>query len=339
MLKVLIVDDSALVRKVFTRELSKAADIQVIGTAHDPYIARDMIVELKPDVITLDIEMPRMDGLTFLEKLMRYYPLPVVVVSSLAKEGGEVALKAIELGAVDVVAKPSASYSVGDMGPQLIQKVRAAGCISINSLTNKPVYTRSQNNALIKTSSKVIAIGASTGGTEAIKAVLSSLPANMPPILIVQHMPPAFIKAFAARLNQFCLLEVKEAIHGESVTNGKVLISPGDKHMELRRSGASYFVELNSEPYVHYQRPSVEVLFESVSQYAGSNSIGVLLTGMGKDGAQGLLSMKKAGAYTIAQNEQSSVVFGMPKEAILLGGASTIAHLNDIASILVRESQ
>lgn len=340
MIKVLIVDDSALVRKVFSRELSKAVDIEVVGIAQDPYVARDLIVELKPDVITLDIEMPRMDGLTFLEKLMKYYPMPVVVVSSLAQEGGETALKALELGAVEVVVKPSASYSVSEMGHQLIQKVRAAACVSIESLRKR----RSENavvlpkirTAMIKTSSKVIAIGASTGGTEAIKEILTALPANMPPILAVQHMPPYFIKAFAARLNSLSSLEVKEASDGESATNGKVLIAPGDKHMELRRSGANYYVVLHQKPQVHYQRPAVEMLFDSVATYAGSNAIGVILTGMGKDGAKGLLNMKTAGAYTIAQDEQSSIVFGMPKEAIQLGAAATVASLSDIPALLVK---
>jgi len=342
MIKVLIVDDSALVRKVFSRELAKAGDIEVVGTAHDPYMARDRIVELKPDVVTLDIEMPRMDGLTFLEKLMKYYPMPVVVVSSLAQEGGETALKALELGAVEVVAKPSASYSVNEMGPQLIQKVRAAACVNIDNIRKNRIQntaTLAKNRtAMIKTSSKVIAIGASTGGTEAIKDVLVGLPANMPPILVVQHMPPYFIKAFAARLNSMCTLEVKEALDGESVTSGKVLISPGNKHMELRRSGANYYVVLNDKPLVHYQRPAVEILFDSVAQYAGSNAIGVILTGMGKDGAKGLLNMKTAGAYTIAQDEQSSIVFGMPKEAINLGAAATVASLSDIPALLIKVS-
>jgi len=340
MIKVLIVDDSALVRKVFSRELSKAADIEVVGTAHDPYMARDKIVELKPDVITLDIEMPRMDGLTFLEKLMKYYPMPVVIVSSLAQAGGETALRAIELGAVEVVAKPSASYSVNEMGPQLIHKVRAAACVNIDNLRKRqiknPAGISKVHTALIKTSNKVIAIGASTGGTEAIKDVLTALPANMPPILVVQHMPPYFIKSFAARLDSLCTLEVKEASDGESVTSGKVLIAPGNKHMELRRSGANYYVVLNDKPLVHYQRPAVEMLFDSVAQYAGSNAIGVILTGMGKDGAKGLLNMKTAGAYTIAQDEQSSIVFGMPKEAILLGAVDTVAGIHDIPALLVK---
>jgi len=335
-IKVLIVDDSAMVRKILSRELSQASDIEVVGTAPDPYIARDKIVELTPDVLLLDIEMPRMDGLTFLEKLMRHHPMPVIIVSSLARAGGTVVLRALELGAVEVLAKPGSSYSVADMGAQLIEKVRAAAAVkrfTPLSFTNikRPIK---QESALIKTTNKIIAIGASTGGTEAIKEVLLGLPADMPPVLIVQHMPQYFTKSFADRLDSICALKVKEAEDQEPATPGKVLIAPGNRHMELRRSGASYFVKLHDGPLVFHQRPSVEHLFDSVAQYAGANSVGVILTGMGKDGAQGLLTMKERGAYTIAQDERTSIVFGMPREAIALGAAMRVTGLGDIAQLL-----
>lgn len=335
-IKVLIVDDSAMIRKVFSEQLSKDPEIEVVGTAPNPFIARDKIVFLKPDVILLDIEMPLMDGLTFLEKLMRYQPMPVIIVSSLALKSGDVVLKAIELGAVEVVAKPGESYSVGDMGEQLIEKIKAAAKARyIKKVKFNDTVNKKKSNSLIKTTNKIIAIGASTGGTEAIKKVLTSLPSDMPPIVIVQHMPHNFTKSFADRLNQICDLEVKEAEDNEIVGVGKVLIAPGNKHMELRRSGAKYYVEVKDGPLVFHQRPSVEILFNSVAEYAGKNSIGVILTGMGKDGAKGLLCMKNAGAYTIAQDEDSSVVFGMPKEAIELGGAIKIMSLERIAGELI----
>ncbi len=338
-IKVLIIDDSAMIRKVFTQELSKDPEIEVVGAAPDPYVGRDMIVNLKPDVITLDIEMPRMDGLTFLEKLMKHYPLPVVVVSSLAKHGGDVALKAIELGAVEVISKPGTSYSVGDMSEQLIQKVKAAAKVKVmKPLTNfktAPVSNISSAAINIKTTNQIIAIGASTGGTEALREVLTNLPANTPPILIVQHMPQNFTKAFADRLNTLCKIRVKEAEEGEFLSVGKALIAPGNRHMEIRRSGTSYYVELLDGPMMFHQRPAVEILFNSVAKFAGKNAVGVILTGMGKDGAQGLLNMKQAGARTIAQDEKSCIVFGMPKEAIDLGAAQTIQPLQNIPKTII----
>jgi len=335
-IKVLIVDDSAMVRKILSQELNNSPDIEVVGTAPDPYIGRDLIVQLKPDVLILDIEMPRMDGLTFLEKLMTHHPMPVIIVSSLAKKGGDVALKALELGAAEVLSKPGEAYSIGDMSEQLIEKIKAVAGLKPQKLNfSQQAVKRIANSALIKTTNKIIAIGASTGGTEALKEVLIALPANMPPILIVQHMPQHFTKAFADRLNSLCVLDIKEAEDRDLATPGKVLIAPGNKHMVLKRSGASYYVEIKDGPLVFHQRPSVEVLFQSVAKYAGSNAIGVILTGMGKDGAKGLLQMREAGAYTIAQNEASCIVFGMPKEAIQMGAAMKVESLSSIPVHLV----
>lgn len=338
-IKVLIIDDSGMVRKVLTRALSKDPEIEVVGTAPDPYIGRDKIVFLRPDVVILDIEMPKMDGLTFLEKLMKYYPLPVIIVSSLAKEGCEVALRALELGAVEVMAKPGAAYTVQDLSEQLIEKVKAASGIKrFERLLHKRELAA--NGAPIKktffrTTNKIVAIGASTGGTEAIKEVLTGLPVEIPPVLVVQHMPEHFTRAFAERLNALCKFEVKEAEDGDLATPGKVLLAPGNRHMVLKRSGTQYYVEIKNGPLVYHQRPSVEVLFTSVAQTAGPNAVGVIMTGMGKDGATGLLEMKNAGAFTIAQDEETSVVYGMPKEAAAIGAVNIIAPLDKIPQILV----
>lgn len=340
-IKVLIIDDSAMIRKVFEQELSKDPEIEVVGTAPDPIVGRDKIVYLKPDVITLDIEMPRMDGLTFLGKLMQHYPIPVVVVSSLAKKGGDVALKAMELGAVEVLSKPGSAYSVGDMSEQLIEKVKAASRVKVYKRTEQSqVLTREQNSAMVasmavKTTNKIIAIGASTGGTEALKEVISRLPANAPPVVVVQHMPQNFTKAFADRLNSICQVQVKEAVDGEYLATGKVLIAPGNQHMEIRRSGINYYVTLFDGPMMFHQRPAVEILFNSVAKYAGQNAVGAILTGMGKDGAQGLLNMRQAGANTVAQDEKTSIVFGMPKEAIDIGAAQVVKPLQSIAQTLL----
>jgi len=267
-IKVLVVDDSAIVRKIFNEELSKEPDIEVVGTAPDPYIARDKIVHLKPDVIILDIEMPRMDGLTFLKKLMKYYPLPVIIVSSLTPKGSTMAVEAIEDGAIEVLAKPGGAYSVGDMCIQLKEKIRAA---SRANMKRKPSPVSQPkigiiSHSLKETTQKVIAIGASTGGTEALKEVLINMPQNSPGIVIVQHMPANFTTAFAERLNQICQIEVKEAKDGDSVINGRALIAPGNFHMLIRRSGARYYVNIKDGPLVHHQRPAVDVLFKSVSQ-------------------------------------------------------------------------
>ncbi|HBD08833.1 MAG TPA: chemotaxis response regulator protein-glutamate methylesterase [Syntrophobacteraceae bacterium] len=341
-IKVLIVDDSAIVRKIFTQELSKHTDIEVVGTAPDPYVARDKIVQLQPDVITLDIEMPRMDGLSFLRKLMKYHPVPTIIVSSLTPKNSEMALEALESGAVEVLAKPGGAYSVGDMSIQLVEKIRAAAQVRpqagvasspSSKAESKPVGTL-RAKSLTQTTHKILAVGASTGGTEALKAVLTRLPPNTPGIVIVQHMPPRFTTAFADRLNTLCQIEVREAKSGDSLYPGLALIAPGNYHMLLKRSGARYFVDIKTGPLVCHQRPSVDVLFHSVAQYAGANAIGVIMTGMGADGARGMAEMRQAGAHTISQDESSCVVFGMPKEAIRHGGVERVATLNDIPAAI-----
>jgi two-component system, chemotaxis family, protein-glutamate methylesterase/glutaminase len=338
-IKVLIVDDSAIVRKIFSEELSKEPDIEVVGTAPDPFVARDKIVLRKPDVITLDIEMPRMDGLTFLKKLMQHHPLPVVLVSSLTPQGSKMAMEALENGAVEVLAKPGPSYSVGDMSAQLKEKIRAAARVNIDRL--RTVSTSLKNApgpvscALQETTQKMIAIGASTGGTEALKKILTMLPVNIPGLVIVQHMPAHFTASFAERLNKECKIEVREARDGDSVLNGLALIAPGNYHMLINRSGARYRVVVKDGPLVHHQRPAVDVLFNSVSQYAGSNAVGVILTGMGADGAAGMLKLKQAGAKTIAQDEASCIVFGMPREAIKMGGVDRVVPLERIPQEMI----
>lgn len=333
----LVIDDSAMVRKILTEELSKDNEIEVVGTAPDPYIGRDKIVSLKPDVLILDIEMPRMDGLTFLNKLMRAFPMPVIILSSLAVSGSEVVFKAYELGALEVICKPGESYTVEDMGEQLRDKVKAV--YQVKRFKKKRYEenrtTPIKSKSMLKTTNTVVAIGASTGGTEAIFNILKMLPADVPPILIVQHMPQHFTKAYAQRLNDTCEIEVREASDGDRLMNGTALLAPGNRHMELRRSGAIYHVCISDGPLMFHQRPSVEVLFNSIADYAGRNSIGIILTGMGKDGANGLLKMKDSGAYTVAQNEESCVVFGMPKEAITIGAAKRVLHLNQIYKVIL----
>ena len=334
-IRVLIVDDSAVVRKVFSNELSRERGINIIGTAPDPYVARDKIVKLKPDVVTLDIEMPRMDGITFLKKLMKYYPLPVIIVSSLTPKGGKMALEALASGALEVISKPSAAYSVGDMSVQLADKIRAVARVNVTErvkLMNRSeaVTPVTLSSALIASTNKIIAIGASTGGTEAIKTILTAMPPNSPGIVIVQHMPANFTTSFAERLDSLSQITVKEANDGDSVSNGQALLAPGNFHMLLKRSGARYYVQVKKGPLIHHQRPAADVLFRSVANYAGANAVGIILTGMGSDGASGLLEMKKAGARTVAQDEKSCVVFGMPKEAIKLGAADKVVSLGDV---------
>ena len=333
-IRVLIVDDSAVVRKVFVGELSRARGIEVVGTAPDPYVARDKIVQLRPDVVTLDIEMPRMDGITFLKKLMKHYPLPVIIVSSLTEKGSKMALEALSAGALEVISKPSAAYSVGDMGVQLADKIRAVAHVNPRAaVTDRPAMPACSYDPvghLAKTTNQIIAIGASTGGTEAIRTVLETMPHNAPGIVIVQHMPARFTTSFAERLDSLSQIRVREAADGDSVVNGRALLAPGNYHMLLRRSGARYYVEIKTGPMIHHQRPAVDVLFRSVARTAGANAVGVILTGMGADGATGMLEMKLAGVRTIAQNEQTCVVFGMPKEAIKKGGVDQVVPLSAI---------
>lgn len=330
--RVLVVDDSALVRRVFTQELSQDPNIEVIGAAADPYAARDKIVELKPDVLTLDVEMPRMDGITFLRKLMRHYPMPVIVVSSLTPAGGDLAMQALEAGAVDVMCKAGSSLGVNDMAYELCQKIKAAAKVVVHARTETSRARQAAPVlALARATHKVVAIGASTGGTEALVRVLTAMPPNAPGIVIVQHMPEHFTRSFAERLDRLCQIRVKEAENGDSVVPGKALLAPGNYHMLLRRSGANFVVDVKTGPLVNRHRPSVNVLFKSVARCAGRNAIGVILTGMGSDGAEGMKAMHDAGAQTIAQDESSCVVFGMPKEAIKCEAVDRIIHLERIA--------
>jgi len=338
MIKVLIVDDSAVVRKILTEELSRYRDIEIVGTAVDPYVARDKIVKLRPDVITLDLEMPRMDGLSFLARLMKYNPMPVVVLSSLAPKNSKTALKALELGAVEVLCKPESAYSTPDISRSLVHAIRAAASARIGIHPEKSKHSGERvqlKDFHLQTTDKVIAIGASTGGTKAIEVVLSNMPATSPGMVIVQHMPERFTTTFAERLNETCQMEVREACDNDRVIPGIALIAPGNRHMLLQRSGAHYLVKIKDGPRVHYQRPSVDVLFHSVAKNAGRNAIGVLLTGMGADGAKGLLAMSENGAYTLAQDEETCVVFGMPKEAIRLGAVDEVVPLPDISRVII----
>ncbi|MCK5073013.1 MAG: chemotaxis response regulator protein-glutamate methylesterase [Bacteriovoracaceae bacterium] len=336
-IKVLIIDDSAIVRKILTHDLARDPAIEIVGTAPDPYVARDMIVELKPDVLTLDVEMPRMDGITFLKKLMKYYPIPVIVVSSLTPRGGEVALEALESGAVEVMCKPGSAYSVEDMSLDLIEKIKAVSSVVVNKKGfNHVAATKNQPRlSMTRTTNKIITVGASTGGTQALQYLLTTMPRNIPGIVIVQHMPEKFTESFANRLNELCEINVKEARDGDRVISGSALIAPGNKHVIIKRSGAQYYVQVKDGPLVCRHRPSVEVLFKSAAQFAGKNAIGLIMTGMGKDGASGLLEMKRSGAKTIGQDEKSCVVFGMPKEAIAMGAVDYVVSLEKIPSKLV----
>jgi two-component system, chemotaxis family, protein-glutamate methylesterase/glutaminase len=334
MIRVLVVDDSAVVRRVLSEALSAAPDIEVVGSAVDPYVARDKIAALRPDVLTLDVEMPRMDGLTFLEKLMAHHPMPVVVVSSLTPKSSAMALRALELGAVSVVSKPGSQFSVADVAREIVSQVRAAAQAKVRPVTPRPEIAgtgRPKARDLI-TTKKVLAIGASTGGPRAIEELLTSLPASFPGTVIAQHMPSQFTGEFARRLDSICSMHVAEAQDGDEVLAGRALIAPGGRHMLVTRVGASYIVRLKDAPAVNHHRPSVDVLLESVAKAAGANAVGVILTGMGSDGAKGLLAMRNAGAHTIAQDEATSIVFGMPKEAAALGAASEVLPLGKISA-------
>lgn len=337
-IRVLIVDDSATARAVLKEILSTDKDIEVVGVAPDAYVARDKVVSLKPDVICLDVEMPRMDGITFLKKLMQHMPTPVVMVSSLTRKGAQVTLDALAAGAVDFVAKPHANIYDGseEIRDDLLSKVKNAARARVKKIESRVDKNQKSNiirsSALAETTKKVIAIGASTGGTEALREVLERLPSNAPGVVIVQHMPASFTAPFAERLNRLCEIEVKEAQNGEFVETGKAIIANGAYHMVLRRSGARYFVELGSGATVSGHKPSVDVLFNSVAKCAGGNAVGVILTGMGSDGAKGMQNMHSMGAKTIAQDEKSCVVFGMPKVAIELGGVDRVVSLEQIPS-------
>ncbi|MCE8031235.1 chemotaxis response regulator protein-glutamate methylesterase [Halomonas daqingensis] len=336
-IKVLCVDDSALIRDLLSEIINSQPDMEVVAVAPDPLVARDLIKQHNPDVLTLDVEMPRMDGLDFLERLMRLRPMPVLMVSSLTQAGSEITLRALELGALDFVAKPSLGIRSGmlEYANDIAEKIRAAAKSRPRQARQAQAAPRAALKAPLVSSEKLIIIGASTGGTEAIRAVLEPLPANSPAILITQHMPGGFTRSFAERLNRLCSIIVKEASDGERVLPGHAYIAPGDAHLKLARSGANYVARLDDGPPVNRHRPSVDVLFHSAATQAGRNAIGVILTGMGKDGAAGLLEMRQAGSATLAQDEASCVVFGMPREAIALGGAVEVVGLDDIPERLM----
>ncbi len=344
-IKVLVVDDSAIVRKILTDTIAAEDDMEVVGTAPDPFVARDKILALKPDVLTLDIEMPRMDGLTFLKKLMQFHPLPVIVISSLAQPSCDISLEALRNGAVDVMAKPGGPYSIGELREELPAKLRAAARAQIRKVERAappaplppvPVAPRPVLRQSMFHPDTVVAIGASTGGTEAIHDVLIKLPADIPCMVLTQHIPRLFSTSFADRLNRACAFEVKEASDGDELRPGRALLAPGDFHMVLRKVGATYRVQLQNGPKVCYQRPAVDVMFASVAAAAKANAVGVLLTGMGADGAQGMLAMRKAGARTIAQNEETCVVYGMPREAVRMGAAEQVLPLHSIAPAILK---
>lgn len=337
-IRVLIVDDSAIVRKFLSETIAAESDMEVVGVAPDPFVARDKILALQPDVLTLDIEMPRMDGLTFLKKLMVYHPMPAVIISSLGHASSEVTLDALRIGAVDVIAKPGGPYSVGELRTCLPQKLRAAAAASMRKREPAapiPVARPPQEPRTFRPGT-VIAIGASTGGTEAIREVLVQLPADTPGIVITQHIPAVFSTAFANRLDKLCALEVKEASDGDEIKPGRVLIAPGNYHMIVRRSGNGMRVQIQDGPRVCYQRPSVDVMFASVAEVVKDRAIGVILTGMGADGARGLLRMKEMGALTLAQDEESCVVYGMPREAVKLNAVDQSLPLSRVAGAILK---
>lgn len=345
-IKVLCVDDSALIRSLMTEIINSQPDMTVVATAPDPLVARDLIKQLNPDVLTLDVEMPRMDGLDFLEKLMRLRPMPVVMVSSLTERGSEITMRALELGAVDFVTKPRLGIRDGllEYTELIADKIRAASHARLQPARRPPtsVGATSCSAALapmlhipLLSTEKLIIVGASTGGTEAIREVLQPLPPDCPGIMIAQHMPAGFTHSFAQRLNGLCRITVKEAVHGERVLPGHAYIAPGGYHLSLARSGANYVAQVDQEPPVNRHRPSIDVLFDSVATHAGKNAIGIILTGMGRDGAAGLLRMRQAGAYTLAQDEASCVVFGMPREAIEMGAANEVVSIKEMSHRLM----
>ncbi len=334
--RVLIVDDSALVRRILSDALSRHDDIEVVGTATDPYVARERIVQLRPDVITLDIEMPRMDGLSFLAKLMKHFPIPVVVVSSLTPQNSETAFRALSLGAVGVIAKPGSSMAAADIVDELADAVREASHARVVKRVDlaEPVSVR-PTIATLESTHKLIALGASTGGTQALERVLRSFPVDAPATVIVQHMPEHFTASFAKRLDTMCSMSVREAKDGDYLAPGLALVAPGGKHLIVQASGARWVARVKDGPKVHHQRPAVDVTFQSVARAAGRNAVAALLTGMGADGAKGMLSMREAGAYTVAQDEATCVVYGMPREAVKAGAAVDVLPLDEIAGALL----
>lgn len=348
-IKVLIIDDSALIRSLLTEIISKQPDMEVVGTAPDPLVAREKIKTLNPDVLTLDVEMPKMDGIAFLEKLMRLRPMPVVMVSSLTEKSSAITLHALELGAFDFVTKPRIDIRNGlqEYAGELISKIRGAAKARLarplpgSSAAHMPVQQKNSADVVLaaehrsfSTTEKVILVGASTGGTEALRTFLVDMPPDCPAILIAQHMPETFTKTFAKRLDSLCRIAVKEAEHGERVLPGHGYLAPGNRHLLLKRSGANYITELSDGPPVSRHRPSVDVLFRSAANCAGKNAVGIIMTGMGDDGAAGMLEMHQAGACTLAQDEESCVVFGMPKEAIARGGVDEVVPLQEMSSRL-----
>lgn len=357
MIKVMIIDDSAVVRRTMSEVLALEKDIEVIATASDPYDATEKLKKLVPDVIVLDIEMPRMDGLTFLKKVMTQHPIPIIICSSKAEKDSQNIFQAMQFGAVDIIQKPKVGTKdfIEESRIRISDAIRAARLINVKKIKDRasavnpnpvsPKYTADvimpmpPPNISIETTESIIVVGASTGGTEALKVFLEKLPIDCPSVVIVQHMPEKFTAAFATRLNGICDVSIKEAENNDTVLRGRVLIAPGNKHMLLKRAGARYFVELKDGPLVSRHRPSVDVLFRSAARYAGKNAIGIIMTGMGDDGAHGMLEMKKAGAFNIAQNEETSVVFGMPKEAIKIGAVDKILPLEEIADFVVHKTK
>ena len=350
-IRVLIVDDSAVVRQTMAEILSSDPNIEIMGTAADPLIAAERMKDEVPDVITLDVEMPRMDGLTFLKKIMTQHPIPVVMCSSLTTGGSETVLKALEYGAVDIIEKPKLGAkqffeeskmricdAVRSASLAKIGRMRERSSLAVPKLTADAVIEKPVSRAMIQTTEKVIVVGASTGGTEALRIFLESMPPDAPGIVIVQHMPEKFTEAFAKRIDGLCRISVKEAANDDSVIRGRALIAPGNRHMLLKRSGARYYVEIKDGPLVCRHRPSGDVLFRSAARYAGKNVVGVIMTGMGDDGAKGMLEMKEAGAFNIAQDEESCVVFGMPRKAIELGAVDKVLALDRIPETVLAKA-
>jgi two-component system chemotaxis response regulator CheB len=344
-IRVVVVDDSALVRSLLAEIINRQKDMECVGTANDPLIAREMIRELNPDVITLDIEMPRMDGIDFLGRLMRLRPMPVVMISTLTERGADVTMKALELGAVDFVAKPRIGVADGlsELSSQIVEKVRIAAAAHIKRAASAPASNGSESASARSTlpsvgrlsTEKLICIGASTGGTEAIKEILTRMPADSPGIVITQHMPPGFTTSFAARLNTLCQITVQEAVNGDRILPGHAYIAPGGKQFRIERSGANYLAVVEDGELVNRHKPSVEVLFRSAASVVGRNAFGVMLTGMGNDGAKAMREMKDAGSYNYVQDEASCIVFGMPREAILHGAADEVLPLTEIGPALL----